>query len=423
MKTIHSRTLSLLGLALAALPAHAQYGFGSVADTTTLPASAFASADRAYINNNGDVVFTATVSGNRTLIKNIGGVNNIVAAQGSSTVYGSSYDGVGDGVNVVLNDAGQVTFRGNATVGTDGIVAGNNTAIVRDTTIVSREGTTPIGTTTANAINNYSANNANTTVYAGSQTVGGNGLFSVSAGGTATRLIAGGTATPGITGGTFNAFLFPSLDNAGNASFQSTISGVSGVTAGLFNITAGGTVSKIAAVADTDVSGNAYSAFAGIVRGDSGVIAANAVANGNRGIYLGSGDALSSLIARQGLSILGATYGNAFALGNINASGVGVFRATNMTGAFTSAIFTFTSTGQVSKVLSDVDTVFGSTVSSFGVPTINNAGQIAFNYTFSGTGGTQGVFVGTVTVPEAGTSLLLLAGAATLGAVIVRRRK
>ena len=424
MTSTQLRTFLLLATGIVALPAHAQYSFGSVASTATIGgATAFSSNNRSYINNSGNVSFTATVSSNTTLFKNIAGSNTVVAAQSGSTPYGngSTYGTNIDAINVTLDDSNRVTYRGDGAVGTGtpALVAGDNTAIVRDSTVVSREGTTAVDSSTPNTFSNYDANNSATTAYAGTLNAGGNSVFSVTSGGVFTRLISSGTAATG-TNANFNTFSFVDIDNSGNVSFQSALTG--GTTAGgLFTVTAGGATSKIAALGETDTGGvSTYSAFFGIARSDAGTIAATATAGGLRGVYAGTGNSLTSLVAQQGQTILGATYSNGLTLGNINANGIGVFRATSLTGGtFTSAIFTFNAAGQVSKVLAQGDPVFGSTASAFGIPTINDSGFVAFNYTLANA--SQGVLV--AVVPEAGTMALLLAGGSLLGGVLVSRRK
>ncbi|RYF68576.1 MAG: PEP-CTERM sorting domain-containing protein [Cytophagaceae bacterium] len=429
--TVRGHFLGLIALSLIgiALPAHAQT---SLVNTTTLSgATGFSDAK---INNQGQVIYTAAFGTQGNVYTNQSGANTFVVKESdASPIAGATYSAI-DSLDYNLDDSGRITFRSTLTP-----TASGPSIFRKDSTttsvVVQKSVTTVSPGTTMNTLGNYDANNSGYTVWSGRQntatnTAGNWGIWSRTIAGVGTQLVAQNDVAPGLSSSArFNTFAFPSVDNSGNVSFFATVTNDLNAGNGVFTRVANGTVSKIAAGGDTaaGVTNGFFSFFSRVTRNDNNTTAffggATVGATELRGIWTGSSSL--SLVAINGQTVttaLGtATFGNTYNLGNLNASGTGVFRAASMTGAFTQAVFSFTG-ANLTPLFAQGDSLFGSTITTLGVPSINDAGTIVFNYTLAN--GVAGVYssAAPAVVPESGTVSLFGIGISALGLVIRRKR-
>ena len=223
------------------------------------------------------------------------------------------------------------------------------------------------------------------------------------------------TSTP--AGGTFNSLGgFPSLSGS-NVVFGGGYTGGTGTTGLFANLGAG--LTAIATNGSAQVpGGGTFSSFSSspVVSGSNVAFqSAYTGGTGSSGIFAKLGGVLTKIATNSGAQVPGGgTFGT---LGNASLSGsTAAFFGSYTGGTGTSGIFTG-SGGSLTKVISDGDTLFGSTVTSvsFGKTGLDGSG-VAFQYTLAD--GRSGI--ASTAIPEPGTLALLALGGAL---VLVKRRR
>lgn len=418
-------SLALTLAAAAALPAAAQYTFTNRIDNSTLQEAT--SFDAAQINNSGALVYA--INSSAALYSNSGGNNTRIAGVGETTPLGSAYT-ILDSTTYTLDNSGRVTFRSNI-VQSGGITSANNQALWRwdsgsITTLVQKGVTTMPGGGTFTSLGNYSTNDSGDFLIV--NTTSGSRRIVKGSGGTLTNFVTQGQTAPG-TSSQFDGFAFPSLANDGSAIFFGSSLAVN---AGIFSVSAGGTISDLVLQGDTatGVPNTNFSTFPTRFgyspvspTNPLGTVVFNSLlintANGNtsRTLWTLNGSTLSALAQPGGAAPGGAFFGNTnFSIGNTNASGTSVFRASGMTGAYTEAVFALSGV-DMTRVLSQGDSLFGSIVTRVGTPWINDNGQIALSYELQS--GQKGILLaaigGAATAPEPNAFILSFLGIGALG--------
>jgi hypothetical protein len=181
----------------------------------------------------------------------------------------------------------------------------------------------------------------------------------------------------------------PVLNAQGAVAFNGTLS--FGATEGIFARTTGAVQTVALANASTGVN---FFDLDTPVLNSTGQVAFRAVVGGSgaKGVFVGTTSSIQSVAQSGTTSPNGGTFTD-FASPGINGQGRVVFTAT-MSGSSTSGIFSGSSTSLATVALSSSPAPSGGNYSSFSFPVINNANQVAYRATLTGTTSTEGIFVG-----------------------------
>lgn len=422
-----------------AQPSHAQYTFTSLVSSSTL--SGVTNYDNTRLNDNGDISFMGAPTSNVSsaagaayyILPSAGTVKRAVG-YGDTAPIGSTYSLLNEQY-YSFDNSRNLVFSSNVATG-GAFTTSNNSGlfVYSDSTgtvsTVIQKGVSILPTgETSGSIGSYGAANGRIVVQEG--TTQNAPTYQIDQysydGNTKANLVLKGNSIPGSSFGTFNTFTFTTIDNAGGTSFFSVGVGDPGATQGIYARSADGVVSKVANFSDVapgaSLSSGAFNQFSKVVRNTSNQNAflarATSTTDGSPtgtalyGLwYYDPVNGLTNVALAGEAAPGGGTFGKSlgsYTLGNINESGTGVFMASGLGGTSTSAVFSFTGTTE-SRLLGIGDSLFGSTVSSVGIPWINNSGSIAFNYTLSS--GVSGVLLaniptGGAAAPEPGSATLL----------------
>jgi hypothetical protein len=219
-----------------------------------------------------------------------------------------------------------------------------------------------------------------------------------------------------------SGFLWPAINSAGDVAFGAVISGSGPLNSGIF-IDSGGSASAVALDGDPAPApvGGTYSFFGAYpTLNDSGEVSFMAIVSGGSeplGIFLDSGGTDAALIlpghtapgTGDGGDTPDGTYtGNAadFNLNALNDSGGVAFRSEVTGGSVASGIFVDSGATEAAFALvgHSAPGTLGGTYSTFGNPSQNDAGSVAFTADVTGGSAASGVFRDSG-VPDAAVAL------------------
>jgi hypothetical protein len=376
-------------------------------------------------NSTGDVVFWATVTGGSAseaiFFKPSGGSITKLVAVGDASPIGGSFTGLGPAPH--MNGSGDVVFWGEVDGTTEGIFRWSGTV----SKIAAVGDATPVGGT-------YGAFSAPSSMAAPVLNDGGDIVFwgtvsgvpgvteviSLYSAATATlsKVVAVGDSTPVGVGGTFSTFVttsgFPTVPVVTNnlqVSFWSVI--VGGTSSQGAFLASGGSITKIAAAGDATPLGGTYLGFGPLPNpNDSGDVTFWAALSGSSAgvctsylaecaVFQVSGGSTTTVVAAgdTGPPGVGGTVTDIGAVPLMNGAGQVTVWTSISNGFASEAVVRYTE-GVFDNVAAEGNTTpIGGTYTdfvgglTFGIPEINNLGQVVFRGDVTGGSGTVGIFL------------------------------
>jgi len=234
---------------------------------------------------------------------------------------------------------------------------------------------------------------------------------------TSTALVARqGSEAPGVTGSTFDFFDIPSLNDAGIVAFRATFSGegveIGSNSQGIFT-SLGLLVRQGDTVTDPTVTNATFSSLGNTVSLNSGgevAFSAGLTINGTQSLnnrFIFASSALVVGLGGDAPGTVGASF-NSFGAPTMNTSGVVAFRA-DLTGPDTTADNSqgiFTPSTLVARRGDEAPGTAGAFFGVFGDPLLNDNGEIVFVAGLTGVGVTdannRGIFTSTALVARKG---------------------
>ncbi len=310
----------------------------------------------------------------------------------------------------VLNDGGQVAYRGGLRTGSGGVVSTNNTGVWRDSSLIAREGSQAPGTPAGAVFDFFNSsvlNDGGQVAYRGALRTGSGGVVSTNNTGVwrdSSLIARAGSQAPGTpAGAVFHFFNPPVLNDGGQVAYHAFLrTGAGGVDLtndrGIWRDSS--LIARAGSQAPGTPAGAVFNSFFDPVLNDAGQVAYRG------GLRIGSGGVISTndeglwrdslLIARAGSQAPGTPAGalfSAFTAPVLNDAGQVAYRGTLRTGA--GGVVSTNNTGVwrdstlIAREGSQAPgTPAGAVFDFFNPPVLNDGGQVAYRGTLrTGAGG------------------------------------